>query len=84
MLLSIIFILLLFILYIVIYNNESKKNIKNIKNIEEMIKNKITITIYNMHIFLNFINKNENNKNILLQFAKKYNNDDIINIIHQS
>ena len=78
---TIIFLLILFILYIVICGNNRKITYKYI---EELIKNKITITIYNIHIFLDFINQNIRNKDILLNFAKKYNHDDIINIIHQS
>ena len=60
-----------------------KSKYKYIKYIEEIIKNKITITIYNIHIFLDFINQNIRNKDILLNFAKKYNHDDIINITNR-
>ena len=52
-----------------------------IMRIEEMIRNKITITLYNMNIFIDYISKNKQNKYILLTFAKKYNHDDLINLL---
>jgi hypothetical protein len=49
-----------------------------LKKLSESIKNNITITLYNIHQYLNLPN---NIKKILLDIAKKYNHNDIINLL---
>ena len=66
----IIIIILLFLFW---YYNKCKK-IKLNKTINA-IKNQITITLDNMNIF---VNNSKSTRQILLNIAKKYNNDDII------
>jgi hypothetical protein len=51
-----------------------------IYKLEIMIKNKITLTEYNMSKFINFA-KNYENKKILLECAQKYKHDDMINLL---
>ena len=64
------------------YNKYIKYKQKyQILKLEKMIKNKITLTLYNMHIFIDYITKNKQNKNKLLTFAIKYNHDDLINLL---
>jgi hypothetical protein len=51
---------------------------KNIIKLKKYIKNQITITLYNIHIFINL---DKNIKYELLEYAIKYNHDDVINIL---
>lgn len=81
-------ILLLLVIVLIIYwcyqryqkYQKYQKNIKQqtISKLSESIKNNITITIYNMN---QFTNTSPDIKKILLNIAKTYNHNDIINIL---
>ena len=81
-------ILLCILICIIIYMTYYDKYIKykqkyKLLKLEEMIKNKITITLYNMNIFINYALQNKDNKKILLNFAQKYKHDDLINLLSE-
>jgi hypothetical protein len=75
-------ILLVLVIVLIIYwcYQKYQKNIKQqtISKLSESIKNNITITIYNMN---QFTNTSPDIKKILLNIAKTYNHNDIINIL---
>ena len=55
-------------------------NIMFIKKLKEYIRNNITITIYNIHFFINL---DIYNKKIIMKYAKKYNHEDIIKLLQK-
>ena len=54
------------------------KNLVKVNNLCTKIKNEITITLGNMHLFLD---ETPENKIILLRHAKLYNHDVIVNLL---
>jgi hypothetical protein len=50
----------------------------DIRDLKTYIRNNITITIYNMNLFINLSKKD---KYKLLEYSIKYNHNDIINLL---
>jgi hypothetical protein len=75
-------ILICIIIYMTYYDKYIKYKQKyKLFRLEEMIKNKITITLYNMNIFINYALQNKDNKQKLLALAQKYKHDDLITLL---
>lgn len=78
-------IIIAFLICIIIYMTYDKyikyKQKYKLLRFEEMIKNKITITLYNMDIFINYVLQNKDNKQKLLDLAHKYKHDDLITLL---
>jgi hypothetical protein len=71
-------IILLLIVYWLYKRYKNKKEKKRLESLIELIKNHITITLYNIQ---QFIIIPDNMKKILLKYAQEYKHDDIIKIL---
>lgn len=80
-------IIIAIIICIIIYMTYDKyikyKQKYKLLKLENMIKNKITITLYNMNIFINYALQNKDNKQKLLDLALKYKHDDLITLLEK-
>jgi hypothetical protein len=73
-----LFLLALFFIYWLYKKYNNCKDQKKVNYLKEMIKNNITITMYNMNKFLNITSQM---KKEILPIAMKYKHGDIINLL---
>ena len=71
-------IILLLFVYWLYKRYKNKKEINQLGSLIELIKNHITITLFNIQ---QFITIPDNMKKILLKYAYKYKHEDIIKIL---
>jgi len=72
-------IAILFVVYCLYKRCKTLQEELQLKKLIDLIKNHITITLYNMN---QFINVSDDMKKILIECAYKYNNNDLIKIIN--